>query len=109
MVGLDSVEEAQQVRRRLEIAQLAAALPTWGKNPKNEATLKRLEEPITMSFPQETPLKDVLKYIQGALAKSGGQPIPIYLDPLGLQQMERTIDSTVTIDLEALPSRRPCD
>ena len=32
-----------------------------------------------------------------------GKPIPIYVDPIGLQQAERTLNSTVTIDLEGVP------
>jgi RNA polymerase sigma factor (sigma-70 family) len=101
--GVESTEEATELRRRLEIAQLSAALPTWEKNPKNEAILKKLEEPIAMSFARETPLEDVLKYIKSATAKPGGSPIPIYVDPVGLQQLDRTPTSTISIDLEGAP------
>jgi RNA polymerase sigma factor (sigma-70 family) len=101
--GVESTEEATELRRRLEIAQLSAALPTWEKNPKNEAILKKLEEPIAMSFATETPLEDVLKYIKSAMAKQGGAPIPIYVDPVGLKQLERTSSSTISIDLEGAP------
>jgi hypothetical protein len=101
--GVESVEEAQQLRRRLEIAQLSAALPTWAKNPKNEATLKRLDEPMTMAFANETPLKDVLQHIKDALALSGGPPVPLYVDPVGLQHLGQTVNSTVVIDLQGAP------
>jgi hypothetical protein len=97
------VDPDLEFRHRLEIAQLAAALTTWEKNPKNEAILKKLEEPIAMSFATETPLEDVLKYIKSAMAKQGGAPIPIYVDPVGLKQLERTSSSTISIDLEGAP------
>ena len=36
---------------------------------------------------------------------SGGKPMPIYVDPLGLQDAEKTLTSPVTIDLEDVPLR----
>jgi hypothetical protein len=96
-------ERDLEFRHRLDIAQLAAALPTWEKNPKNEVILKRLEAPIPMPFANETPLDDVLKHIKTAFAKHEHAPIPIYVDPIGLQQAERSLNSTVQIDLEGVP------
>src|SRR5581483_1041001 len=87
-------------RHRLDIAQLAAALPTWEKNPRNEVIFKKLETPIPMPFANETPLDDVLKHIKSTFAKHESTPIPIYVDPLGLQQAERSMNSTIQIDLE---------
>jgi hypothetical protein len=98
------VDPDLEFRHRLEIAQLAAALTTWEKNPKNEAILKALEEPIPMPFAKETTLDFVLKYIKKRAAeKPGRPPIPIYLDPKGLEQVERSLNSTVMIDLEGVP------
>jgi len=102
--GEPNVSRIVEFRYRLEIAQLAAALPTWEKNPKNEAVLKVLEEPLPMTFTKETPLEFVLKYIRKRTTeKSGRAPIPIYVDPIGLQQAERSLNSTVIIDLEGVP------
>jgi hypothetical protein len=105
LAGVESVEEAHELRRRLEIAQLSAALPMWRANPKNEATLKLLEEPLAMSFATETPLADVLKYVQKCVsAKHGGlSTLPIYVDPVGLQKVARSLDSVVVIDLDGAP------
>src|SRR5262249_41299247 len=80
-----AAEADADFRRRLEITQLAAALPTWEKNSKNDVILKKLETPIPMNFANETPLDDVLKYIKTSLGKHD-HPIPIYVDPIGLQQ-----------------------
>jgi hypothetical protein len=102
--GEPNVSRIVEFRYRLEIAQLAAALPTWEKSPKNEAVLKVLEEPLPMTFAKETPLEFVLKYIRKRTTeKSGRAPIPIYVDPIGLQQAERSLNSTVIIDLEGVP------
>jgi RNA polymerase sigma factor (sigma-70 family) len=92
-----------EFRNRLGIARLAAGLNTWDKNPKNEAILLKLDEPIAMSFANETPLQEVLKYLKDATTKPGQSRIPIYVDPVGLQQAERSLDSRVIVDLQGVP------
>jgi len=77
-----------------------------GKDAKSQAILAKLEEPIAMSFPNETPLDDVLKYIKVATTGPSSQGIPIYVDPVGLQEAEKTLTSTVQLDLEGIPLRR---
>jgi RNA polymerase sigma factor (sigma-70 family) len=77
-----------------------------GKDPKSLAILAKLEEPLAMSFPNETPLEDVLKYIKAATQGTTGSGIPIYVDPLGLQEAEKTLTSPVQLDLEGIPLRR---
>ena len=49
-----------------------------------------------MPFPNETPLEDVIKYIR-ASTKSPAFPdgIPIYVDPLGLTEADKTMASPV--------------
>lgn len=84
----------------------ASPQPGPGEDPKSLAVIKRLEEPVTMGFPNETPLADVLKYIQSALAGPDGKTIPIYVDPVALQEAEVTMTSPVTMDLEGVPVRR---
>ena len=95
--------EAVEFQNRLEIAQLAAALTAIDKNLQNQAILKRLEEPISMSFGKAAPLDDVLKYIKQATTTKTGSGIPIYVDPQGLKDAEVTQKSTVIIDLEGIP------
>ena len=58
-----------------------------------------------MSFANETPLEDVLKYIKESTKDEKGKSIPIYVSPLGLQNSEKTMTSTVTLDLEDVPLR----
>ena len=69
--------------------------------------LAKLEEPISMSFTEDTPLEDVLKYIKQATTTPTYAGIPIYVDPLGLQEAEKSMTSTVrNMDLEGVPLRR---
>ena len=68
----------------------------------------KLDHPITMSFLEETPLEDVLKYIkQATVSPDFKNGIPIYVDPVGLQEAEKSMTSTVrNLDLEGVPLRR---
>jgi hypothetical protein len=65
--------------------------------------MRALEEPIKMSFANETPLEDVLQSIKSTIKESGHLEIPIYLDPWGLSDAEKTATSVVTIDLDGVP------
>lgn len=58
-----------------------------------------------MHFPNETPLNDVLVYIRTATSEPNFPGIPIYVDPIGLQVAERTLDSTVQMEFDAIPAR----
>jgi RNA polymerase sigma factor (sigma-70 family) len=75
-------------------------------DPRSRQILAKLEEPVSMSFANDTPLDDVLKYIKQATTTATFSGIPIYVDPIGLQEAERSMNSTVTIDLEGVPLRR---
>jgi len=69
----------------------------------NARILKALEQPISISFRHETPLEDVLKYVQQATQTPDGKTIAIYVDPIGLQEAEKSMTSTVTVDLRDVP------
>jgi RNA polymerase sigma factor (sigma-70 family) len=74
---------------------------------RSQRVIARLEELVLMQFPDETPLGDLIKHIKDA-TKSSAMPsgLPIYVDPLGLQEADKTLNSTVMIDLEGIPLRR---
>jgi hypothetical protein len=59
-----------------------------------------------MVFPNETPLDDVLKYIKAATTTPAFPGIPIYVDPVGLSEAHRSINSIVQIDIEHEPLKR---
>ncbi|MGC8642033.1 MAG: RNA polymerase sigma factor [Isosphaeraceae bacterium] len=77
-----------------------------GQDAKSQAIIARLEQPVAMSFPNETPLEDILKYIKQATQGPKDSGIPIYVDPLGLQEADKTLTSPVSLDLEHVPLRR---
>lgn len=82
--------------------------PTPAEEKRNRAILAKLEEPISMNFPNETPIEDIKKYIEQATQdEPAGFPtgLPIYVDPKGLTLVGETMTSTVTINLEGIPLR----
>ena len=90
----------------LALASTATELAIRDKNPKSKLILKKLEEPISMSFNEETPLEDVLKYIKQATTTKTYAGIPIYVDPSGLKEADKTMTSTVSnMDLEGHPAQ----
>jgi hypothetical protein len=78
-----------------------------GKDPQSLAILDALDKPVAMNFADETPLEDVLKYVK-EVTKGPEFPngIPIYVDPVGLQEAEKTLTSPIQLDLEGVPLRR---
>jgi hypothetical protein len=74
-------------------------------SPANARVLQELERPIRMHFPEETPLEDVLQHVKKSTKGADGKGISIYVDPIGLQEAERSMSSTVHIDLEGVPLR----
>jgi hypothetical protein len=65
----------------------------------------KLQEKIPMAFTNETPLEDVLKYIRASTVEKADFPdgLPIYLDPVGFQEAEKTPTSVITINLKGIP------
>lgn len=78
-----------------------------GKDPRSLAILDALDKPIEMQFANETPLEDVLKYIKSA-TKGPDFPdgITIFVDPIGLQEAEKTLTSPIMLDLTGVPLKR---
>ena len=58
-----------------------------------------------MVFPSPTPLSELLEYVKKSTSTPGRSDIEIYVDPIGLQEAERSLDSTTAIDLRGLPLR----
>jgi hypothetical protein len=72
---------------------------------RNKAIEQKLEKPVKMDFASETPLEDVIRYIKDQTKEPGGKVIPIYVDPVGLQEAEKTLTSPITLELEDVPLR----
>jgi hypothetical protein len=77
----------------------------WWPSPQDARILEALETPISMSFAAETPLDDVLKYIKQATTTPDYPGIQIYVDPVGLQRADCSLNSTVQMDLDGIPLR----
>ena len=85
------------------IARYGRAVDVFDRDPRTKQILEKLDQPIAMNFPNETPLEDVLKYIRQATTGPNDSGIPMYIDPLGLQEADKTQTSPVSIDLEGVP------
>ncbi len=70
----------------------------------NARVLEALERPVSIHFTDEAPLKDVVKLIKSATRGPDSKDIPIYVDPIGLMEADKTMTSAVRgIDLEGVP------
>jgi hypothetical protein len=65
--------------------------------------LQQLEEPIAMNFGNKTPLNDVLEYIKIATTTPNMSGIPISVEPLGLQESNKSLNSTIQFERADLP------
>ena len=73
-------------------------------SPASQALMARLEEPVRMPFANETPLSDVFAHIERATARRPDEPgIRILVVPEGLAEKERSLNSTIQMDLQGVP------
>ena len=81
------------------------SLPSsWsGTAAANLRIWRALEQPVPMHFPIETPLGDILKYVEQATRGPDGKGIPIYGDPIGISEADKTMTSVGKIDLDGVP------
>jgi serine/threonine protein kinase len=82
-----------------------APVIAFDKSPRTDATVTRLAEPLPMRFAEATSLEDALDYIKEATRGPDGPGISIYVDPVGLNSVQRTMTSPITLDLEGVPLR----
>jgi hypothetical protein len=80
------------------------------RDEKTSAIYDMLNQEVSMPFDPPEPLENVLKYIQAA-TKELNNPrlpngIPIYVDPAGLQEAEKTMESEVKLKLEGVPLKK---
>ncbi len=83
---------------REAIAILAPQVAARDRSPATRAILAKLEEPLSMSFANETAIEDVLKYITSATQGPDDTGIAIYVDPLALKEAQtKTTSETATV------------
>ena len=84
----------------------AHSSPEFLVSPPTREILIKLQERIDMVFRRDTPLDDVLKYITRTTKKanrSNDPGIPFYVDPFGLAEAQKTLTSSVNIDVTGAP------
>jgi hypothetical protein len=96
-------EITEQRRERYQMVDL---------KPRSEATRRidrALEKEVDMNYPEAstTTLEDFLKFIKEQTTsdelRSG---IPIYVDPIGLQEVSKSLSDKISIDLNGVRIRR---
>jgi hypothetical protein len=96
----------QSIAPRLEIADAEPPDPLEAQDDLSRRISYELAKPFDMSFPTDTPLKDVIDYIRKATSGPAfPDGIPIYVDPIGLQDSDKTLADTVMINLKQVPLR----
>jgi hypothetical protein len=99
--------EARVAAKKAEMARAEAEFRV-GQFAPDLAILQALDRPVALHFAQETTLENAKRFIEEATRDAAsGLPhgIPIYIDPQGLQDADRSMASTVTIDIEGVPLR----
>ena len=72
-------------------------------NSEVATTWDKLQQKVPMHFVAETALSDVLKAIKSATSGEDDPGLQFYVDPVGLQEVDKTMTSPVSIDLEGVP------
>jgi len=81
--------------------------PVEAGDERSQKIAAELSKFIDMPFKTETPLEDVINYVRGSTkSQTFPEGIPIYVDPVGLQESEKTMSSPVTFDVPQIPLRR---
>lgn len=71
----------------------------------NLRIMEALDRTVPMRFPEETPIEEVVKYVVEATRAKDGRAVPVDIDPIALQEVEKTPQSPVRLDLDGLPLR----
>ena len=104
--SLATVLGRQGLRYRVENGLLRISWTTYrllDRDPQTKVILEKLEEKIDLAF-QETSLEDVLKHIKKATSKGqDGKGIPIYVDPIGLLEAEKTLTTPISFTAKGEP------
>jgi hypothetical protein len=102
LLGADQI--ARNERRRKRYGEGAQGLPAL--DDRTKAILSKLNERMTASFPRDVPLENVLKYIKLTTQSEEldlPSGIPIYVDPIGLEETKNTLASPVMFAVEGIP------
>ncbi|SIO40824.1 conserved hypothetical protein [Singulisphaera sp. GP187] len=89
---------------KMNIAETVNSGPIASRDDRSMRIAEELGKLIDLPFKEETPLEDVIKFIRSSTRNSAfPEGIPIYVDPVGLQEAEKTMTSPVLFDLPQVP------
>jgi len=73
----------------------------------NRTIRTQLERPIPMRFPEGVQLSNVLRHVRNATTTTANpRGLPIFIDPIGLQEAGQTMGSAVKIDAQGIPLKK---
>ena len=100
---LPSIQFLEAIRPHFETVAGGFATDPDNVGATQARIQRALSKRVRMRFPDETTLEEILKYIREATRGPDGRVIPIYVDPIGLQEAEKSMTSTVKgMDLEGV-------
>jgi hypothetical protein len=98
---LPTVQFLEALRPRLGSALSRLYADDQSTAVQNARILTTLERRVPMRFPEGTSLEDLLTYIRNATRGADGKVIPLFVDPIGLSESEKTMSSSIApIDLD---------
>jgi hypothetical protein len=91
---------------QMAIAEAADSGPLDAHDDRSQKIFAELAKPIDISFSKDTPLEDVIKFVRHfTRCSTFPDGIPVYVDPTGLQEAEKSMASTMRMDLAQVPLR----
>ena len=91
------------VRTYLPVVPTERRAASEGIAGANARILKALEQSVSFHFSGEVPLEDALVRLDGGARTDDGRPLPIYANPIALQEQDRTLQSPVSLVLDSVP------
>jgi hypothetical protein len=106
MVSLHTVLGRMNLRPRVEQGSLRISWTMYtllDRGPQTKLIHDRLEAKVDLSF-ENTSLEDVLRFVKSATRKGpDDNGIPIYVDPVGLLEAEKTLATPVSFTAKGEP------
>jgi hypothetical protein len=103
---LPTVQLLEALRPRFALIASGFSADTEGVVATAAHIERALAQPVPINFPNGTTLERFLEYAQEATRSPNGGVIPIYVDPIGLQEVEHSMTSTLQgVHLEGVALR----
>jgi hypothetical protein len=78
--------------------------PTDDQDDRSQKILAELGKLVDVPFATDTPLQEVIKFVRAnTKCTSFPEGIPVYVDPVGLRETEKSLSATVRMELVQVP------